>query len=125
MNISRRKLFGMGACGSLLLAQEALGSSLMKEFLKTEQARDITFRILRENFGLTTADQKVAREFHESLVESQAHGNASLRANEALQKKTIEESLEILVMEEFVVSTNFFAWKAGEEGQLAFIGRMV
>ncbi len=122
--ISRRKFVGMGTCGSLVLAQSALGNDLFWEFLQTDEAALKIFQILRENFGLTAEDRQVAKDFHQSLIKSKDHGVPVEQIKAGLKKACLDERLEVLVIEEFVASTNYFAWQQGEAKNLKFIGRL-
>lgn len=106
---------------ALLSSSFALGgaklnlSSLLEQASTEERVR----RIVEKHFPNANLSASTARDFYRSLLAAKDHRESSQFFLEHLSRKELSERLEIYVIEEFCVSTNYLMVAAGEAGEVA------
>lgn len=101
----------------------ALGASSLnlKSLLESPAVEDRVHAILKKHFDLTGVPKATIGAFAKSLLAAKSHRENSQFFLEHLNKKALEERLEIYVIEEFCVSTNYLMVRAGEASEVTLL----
>lgn len=115
MSINRRTLVSTAL---FALSTQALAHPLLN-FLGKDEAEDRIFGILQKHLGLSQKDRRLVPAFLQKLRTQNLSSEDPATFKRWLgDEKHFADELEAYVLEEFVVSSNYFAVKAGEESQL-------
>ncbi len=105
---------------SSTLALAGAGASL-KSLLQSSEGESKVRSILRKHFPLEGAGEQTITEFYQSLLLAKSHREDQKFFLDHLDNKELEERLEIYVIEEFIVSTNYMMILAGETTELRML----
>ncbi|RZA19670.1 MAG: hypothetical protein EOP10_19275 [Proteobacteria bacterium] len=110
--INRRRLISLAVLTSSTAALSAPLSIL--DFLKTSEGECKVKAIVHKYFTVADNADTVLGEFYRSLIVGENHREDRKFLMNHLQQKELEERLEVYVIEEFVISTNYLHVLAGE-----------
>lgn len=101
----------------------ALGASSLnlQTLLQSPGVEDKVHAILKKHFNLAAVPKATISEFARSLLLAKDHRENAQFFLEHLSKKELEERLEIYVVEEFFVSTNYMMVLAGEAKEVTML----
>ena len=117
MFLNRRGFLGSSlAVSSVLITSTALASILHRS-----DAADQVLAILQKNLKISANHRPLVAAFTESLQQSDRHHQTAAAFENKLSADTEADQLELYVVQEFVVSTNFLAYAAGQEKNLVLI----
>ncbi len=114
--VNRRKLLGAFALSTSTVALGGVGLNLESLLLGSEGEEKVK-RIIKEHFQIKPSDEVSLRDFYQSLLLAKDHRENQRFFLDHLDRKELEERLQIYVIEEFVVSTNYLA-VAGDDKKI-------
>ena len=117
VNMDRRSI----VAASLLLASSPLQAGTFWQCLSTDDATERLHSILVEYLALDTRHKSLMPAFIKRLRTLGASTEAPERFHTWLHKPEHSSELSAYVIEEFVVASNYFAWKSGEDQALTII----
>jgi hypothetical protein len=119
--LNRRSLLGTMATLSSTLALGAVSQPNLLSLLQNPTSADKVKGILKRNFDLSFAREQSFQDFFESLLDAKAHRENRQFFLEHLENRDLEHRLELYVIEEFVVSTNYLMILSGKASELAML----
>ncbi|RYZ86025.1 MAG: hypothetical protein EOP04_14705 [Proteobacteria bacterium] len=114
--INRRRLISLAVLTS---STAALSTPLsIIDFLKSSEGELKVKAIVRKYFAVAEDADPVLGAFYRSLLVGESHREDRKFLMDHLERKELEERLEVYVIEEFIVSTNYLHVLGGEASSL-------
>ncbi len=111
MKHNRRRFLGYTL--ALGTSATAYGNAQLLAFLSSPSAVDRVQNILKEHLGVEDKHRAIVVEFTNSLRTSRSHSESPATFEGLLKGETARDSIEIYVIQEFIVSTNYIAYNEG------------
>ena len=118
--VNRRRLIAALAMSSSTLALGTSGLNL-KTLLQSSDGESKVRKILKKHFSLAAGAEQAIGEFYQSLLLAKDHRENQQFFLDHLDKKELEERLEIYVIEEFFVSTYYISLLGGQDTELKML----
>jgi len=118
--INRRRLLG----ASLLVTAAPLKAESLWDWLSSADTPERLHAILVEHLQLQADHLALMPDFIRRLKSEGASTEKPERFKTWLLDHTQIQELEAYVVEEFLIASNYFAWKAGEDGRLCILAAL-
>lgn len=118
MIFNRRQLLGTSLAASSVLLPGTVSAA---DLFGTAEGADRVFAILQKNLKLSSMQRDLVNAFTASLKASESHHESPAAFRAKLANPQSAAELEAYVVQEFLVSTNYIAYAAGEAQTLAIL----